>query len=59
MVATFIARGWQQGAPDDDIMQVPLAEGGEGSTAALVGSQGNPPENRPESWMRFSPRTSI
>ncbi|BES70101.1 glycerate kinase [Marinobacter nanhaiticus D15-8W] len=39
-VAAFIARGWRQGAPDDDIVQVPLADGGEGSTAALIESRG-------------------
>lgn len=39
-VAAAIARGWQRGAPHHELVQVPLADGGEGSTAALVDSLG-------------------
>lgn len=39
-VAAAIARGWQRGAPHHELVQVPLADGGEGSTAALVESLG-------------------
>ncbi|WP_165855821.1 glycerate kinase [Marinobacter sp. JSM 1782161] len=39
-VAAAIARGWKRGAPGDDVLEVPLADGGEGSTLALVESQG-------------------
>ncbi|KAA1176124.1 glycerate kinase [Marinobacter salinexigens] len=39
-VASAIATGWKRGAPDDEVVEVPLADGGEGSTVALVESQG-------------------
>ncbi len=39
-VASSITYGWKRGAPEDDIVQVPLADGGEGTTVALVESQG-------------------
>lgn len=35
-VASAIARGWHQGAPDDELVRVPLADGGEGTTTALT-----------------------
>lgn len=35
-VAEAIADGWRRAAPDDDIVLVPLADGGEGTTAALT-----------------------
>ncbi|PSF07019.1 glycerate kinase [Marinobacter halophilus] len=35
-VASAIARGWRRGAPDDNIVEVPLADGGEGTTVALT-----------------------
>ncbi|MEP1583087.1 MAG: glycerate kinase, partial [Marinobacter sp.] len=38
-VAAAIARGWSRGAPTDEVVQVPLADGGEGTTVALVESQ--------------------
>lgn len=39
-VASAVATGWKRGAPGDDVVEVPLADGGEGSTVALVESQG-------------------
>lgn len=38
-VAAAIAEGWQQAVPGDDLSLVPLADGGEGTTVALVESQ--------------------
>ncbi|WP_328187203.1 glycerate kinase [Marinobacter sp. OP 3.4] len=38
-VAAAIAEGWQQAAPGDDLSLVPLADGGEGTTVALVESR--------------------
>ena len=35
-VASAIARGWRQAAPEDQITEVPLADGGEGTTVALT-----------------------
>lgn len=35
-VASAIARGWRKAAPDDNIVEVPLADGGEGTTVALT-----------------------
>lgn len=35
-VAQAIARGWRQAAPDDQLVTVPLADGGEGTTRALT-----------------------
>ena len=35
-VAQHIATGWLRGAPDDQVTQVPLADGGEGTTVTLV-----------------------
>ena len=35
-VASAIARGWRRAAPDDELVEVPLADGGEGTTVALT-----------------------
>ncbi|WP_323752664.1 glycerate kinase [Marinobacter sp.] len=35
-VASAIARGWAKAAPGDEIVEVPLADGGEGTTVALT-----------------------
>ena len=35
-VASAIATGWVRGAPADHVVQIPLADGGEGTTATLV-----------------------
>lgn len=35
-VASAIARGWQRAAPDDELIKIPLADGGEGTTVALT-----------------------
>src|SRR5690554_7610551 len=35
-VASAIARGWRRAAPADQITEVPLADGGEGTTVALT-----------------------
>lgn len=35
-VASAIARGWRKAAPDDVLVEVPLADGGEGTTVALT-----------------------
>ena len=35
-VASAIARGWHRAAPDDELVQTPLADGGEGTTTALT-----------------------
>lgn len=37
-VAQHIATGWLRGAPNDQVSQVPLADGGEGTTVTLVGA---------------------
>ncbi|WP_372965244.1 glycerate kinase [Marinobacter sp.] len=39
-VASAIARGWRKAAPGDDIMEIPLADGGEGTTATLTDALG-------------------
>ncbi|MGC8120999.1 glycerate kinase [Marinobacter sp. VGCF2001] len=35
-VAAAIATGWRSAAPDDELVEVPLADGGEGTTVALT-----------------------
>jgi glycerate kinase len=37
-VADAIAVGWLRGAPADQVIKIPLADGGEGTTATLVGA---------------------
>lgn len=39
-VAQHIATGWLRGAPNDHVTQVPLADGGEGTTVTLVRAMG-------------------
>jgi glycerate kinase len=38
--AAAIAAGWRRGRPDDEVEQVPLADGGEGTLEALVSALG-------------------
>ena len=38
--AAALARGWRSRRPDDDLILVPLADGGEGTAAALLASRG-------------------
>jgi glycerate 2-kinase len=38
--AAALARGWREGRPGDDIVEVPLADGGEGTAAALLRARG-------------------
>ena len=37
-VADAIAAGWLRGVPADQVVKIPLADGGEGTTATLVGA---------------------
>ncbi|GAB3302770.1 glycerate kinase [Pseudoclavibacter terrae] len=37
-VAAAIRRGWQRARSDDECVEVPMADGGEGTTAAIAGS---------------------
>lgn len=39
-VASAIARGWRKAAPEDEILEIPLADGGEGTTEALTEALG-------------------
>lgn len=39
-VASAIARGWRKAAPEDEIVEIPLADGGEGTTVALTEAMG-------------------
>lgn len=39
-VASAIARGWRNAAPEDEIVEIPLADGGEGTTVALTEALG-------------------
>jgi glycerate 2-kinase len=38
--AAALARGWQEGRLGDDVVEVPLADGGEGTAAALLRARG-------------------
>jgi glycerate 2-kinase len=38
--AAALAEGWREARPGDDIVEVPLADGGEGTAAALLGARG-------------------
>ena len=38
--AAALARGWQEARLGDDVVEVPLADGGEGTAAALASSPG-------------------
>jgi len=39
-VASAIARGWRKAAPEDEVVEIPLADGGEGTTVALTEAMG-------------------
>jgi glycerate 2-kinase len=43
--AAALARGWRSRRPGDDLVEVPLADGGEGTAAALLAARGG-------SWVR-------
>lgn len=45
-VAAAIARGWSGVRPDDEILQKPMADGGEGTLAALAAALGDAAEPR-------------
>ncbi len=45
-VATAIARGWASARPDDEIVPIPMADGGEGTLAAIVAALGEQAEQR-------------
>jgi glycerate kinase len=45
--AAALARGWRSRRPGDDLVEVPLADGGEGTAAALLAARGG-------SWSRAS-----
>jgi glycerate 2-kinase len=38
--AAALARGWRSGRPEDELVEVPLADGGEGTAAALLAARG-------------------
>ena len=40
-VAAAIARGWASSRPDDEILQIPMADGGEGTLAAIAAARGD------------------
>lgn len=39
--AAAIARGWASSRPDDEIVQIPMADGGEGTLAAIAAARGD------------------
>lgn len=39
--ASAIARGWASSRPDDEILQIPMADGGEGTLAAIAAARGD------------------
>lgn len=39
-VAAAITRGWRKAAPEDEVVEIPLADGGEGTTEALTEAMG-------------------
>ena len=45
-VAQAIARGWARAAARDELVLMPLADGGEGTTAALLAAAGGRLEER-------------
>jgi glycerate kinase len=45
-VATAMARGWASARPDDEIVQIPMADGGEGTLAAVAAALGEGVEHR-------------
>ena len=44
--AAAIGRGWASARPDDDIVQIPMADGGEGTLAAIADALGDGVERR-------------
>ena len=40
-VAAAIARGWASARPDDEIVMIPMADGGEGTLAAIAAAMGD------------------
>ena len=40
-VAAAMARGWRSARPDDEIIMIPMADGGEGTLAAIAAAMGN------------------
>jgi glycerate 2-kinase len=38
--AAALARGWRAVRPDDELVELPLADGGEGTAAAILGARG-------------------
>jgi glycerate 2-kinase len=40
-VAAWIARGWSSARPDDEIVSIPMADGGEGTLAAIAAALGD------------------
>jgi glycerate kinase len=45
-VAAAIARGWASARPDDEIVRIPMADGGEGTLAAVAAALGDGVERR-------------
>jgi glycerate kinase len=39
--AEAIARGWASARPDDEVVRIPMADGGEGTLAAIAAAQGS------------------
>jgi glycerate kinase len=46
-VAAAIGRGWASSRPDDEIVPIPMADGGEGTLAAVVAAMGDGVDRRP------------
>jgi glycerate kinase len=45
-VAAAIARGWASARPDDEVIRIPMADGGEGTLAAIAAALGDGVESR-------------
>jgi len=45
-VAAAVARGWASTRPDDEVIQIPMADGGEGTLAAIAAALGDAVERR-------------
>lgn len=44
--AAAVARGWTSSRPDDEVIQIPMADGGEGTLAAIAAALGDGVERR-------------